>query len=192
MLTYVEEQLARFQATTHMTPPQSAPTYGNPVHACSIRQPGDLLYDPFTPRHNTNYASPRVQDPIDAFRLSHWIDPSKEQMKAISFALSHLASVQRITYVWKLTIVELEVDGRTYEPRSLPGIVAGCTSLYHHSSDSYWRGMSRRRRWIVPDPTMDIQDVTNYLTVCCDRIAKTASELHCDPGIPSLGFLFSA
>ena len=25
--------------------------------------------------------------------------------------------------------------------------------------------MSRQRKWIIPDPTTDIQDVTNYLTV---------------------------
>lgn len=108
---------------------------------------------------------PRVQDPTCTLKLSHWIDPSEEQMKETSLALSHLASVKRITYVWKITIVELDIDGRIYEPRPLPCILAGCTTLYRHSSDSYWRGMSRRRRWIVPDPNMDIQDVTNYLTV---------------------------
>ena len=149
-------------------PPEPLPLTvgGAPTMFVPIREPGKMmLYDPFTPHHNTNYASPRVQDPISTFRLAHWMDPSKEQMNQIYYALSHLASVKRITYVWKITIVELEVDGRSYESRSLPGIVAGCTTLYHHSPNPYWRGMSRRRRWIVPNPSTDVQDVTNYLLV---------------------------
>lgn len=147
-------------------PPSPLPltTGGMPTMFVPIRKPGELLYDPFTLHHNQVYASPRIEDPIKTFKLSHWIDPSKEQMKEISFALSQLASVKRITYVWKFTIVELEVDGRTYENRSLPDVVAGCTTLYHHSSEPYWRGMSQRR-WIVPDPTMDVQDDSNYLSV---------------------------
>lgn len=136
---------------------------GMPTMFVPMREPGELLHDPFSTHHNTLYASPRVEDPITSFKLPHWMDPSKEQMKMISFALSKLASVKRITYVWKFTIVELAVDGRTYDDRSLPGIVAGCTTLYHHSSDPYGGGMSRRRRWIVPDPGMDIEDVSNYL-----------------------------
>lgn len=148
-------------------PPNPLPltTAGFPTMFVPIRQPKEMLYDPFTPRNNTDYASPQVKDPINTFKLSHWIDPSKDQMDEISFALCHLASVKRITYVWKITIVELKIDGRTYERRSLPGIVAGCTTLYHHSPDSYWGGMSKRKRWMVPNPAMDIQDVTNYLTV---------------------------
>lgn len=136
-----------------------------PTMFVPIREPREPLYDPFTPHHNSLYASPKVDDPITSFKLSHWVDPTKEQMKEISFALSRLASVKRITYVWKITIVELETDGRTYDYRSLPGIVAGCATLYHHSSEPYWRGMSRRRKWIVPNPDLDIQDVTNYLRV---------------------------
>lgn len=138
---------------------------GMPTMFVPLKKPGESLYDPFTPNHNTLYASPRVKDPVTTFKLPHWIDPSKEQMNMISFALNQLASVKRITYVWKFTIVELEVDGRTYPDRSLPGVVAGCTTLYHHGLDPYWRGMSQQRKWIVPDPTMDIQDVSNYLLV---------------------------
>lgn len=149
-------------------PPKNLPltTGGIPTMFVPVRESGKMcLYDPFTPHNNTNYASPRVQDPITSFKLAHWVDPSKEEMNQISFALSDLASVKRITYVWKIMIVELEADGRTYEDRSLPGIVAGCTALYHHSPDPYWREMSERRRWIIPDSKMDIQDVTNYLMV---------------------------
>lgn len=146
-------------------PPDPLPltVAGFPTMFVPLRLPGELLYDPFTPRHNTLYASPRVPDPIRSFKLMHWIDPTKDQMNQIAYALSQLASVKRITYVWKFTIVELEVDGRVYETRSLPGVVAGCTTLYHHSPNAYWRGTTERRRWITPNPATVVQDVTNYL-----------------------------
>lgn len=129
--------------------------------------PGEFLRDPFPPRrwNTTDYASPHVKDPVSGFKLAHWKDPTQDQTKQISYALNLLASVKTITYVWKFTIVEICVDGRKYERRSLPGIVAGCTVLYHHNSQPYWGAMTEHKRSNTPNPAMDIQDITNYLTV---------------------------
>lgn len=48
------------------TPPEHLPliTAGVSIMFVPIGQPGEILYDPFTPHHNTNYASPQVKDPI--------------------------------------------------------------------------------------------------------------------------------
>lgn len=92
------------------------------------------MQDSFTPRHHTNYADPRVKDPITSFRLSHWVDPTMKQMNDISCALSHYANIKRITYVWKITIVEIDFDGRVSGRRSLPG---GCTTLCNHSPNAH-------------------------------------------------------
>ena len=200
--TYSAEAIGHFGnflvLETAISPnPLPLTTGGMPTMFVPIRKPGESLYDPFALHHIQAYASPRVKDPITTFKLSHWIDPSKEQMKEISFALSQLASVKRIIYVWKFTIVELEVDGRTYDDRSLPGIVAGCTTLYHHSPVPYWPGISRRRRWIVPDPSTDVQDVSNYLlfgnqqlrpgirlsTPCCDNNGQPQVSMSTTAGV---------
>ncbi|MCJ1257534.1 hypothetical protein MMC24_005360 [Lignoscripta atroalba] len=127
--------------------------------------PGEFLYDPFRVKNNTAYASPRVADPINSFKIPYWEDPTEEQMDLIAYTLGQVASIKRITYMWQFTIVELEMDGRTYMPRSLPAVVAGCATLYHHSSSPYWGLTTQRRRWTVPSVDQDVQDVTNYLIV---------------------------
>lgn len=69
-------------------------------------------------------------------------------------------------------VVELALnDGRSYEPQSLPGIVAGRTTLYHHSETPFLNSMKnlyRERRldpakWEFPDLGLLPQDCTNYL-----------------------------
>lgn len=84
-------------------------------------------------------------------------------MEIIAHELCQISSVKRINHRWEFIIVELEADESTYESRSLPGIVAGCATVYHHSDNIYWRGMARIRRWITHSVAEDIQDATNYL-----------------------------
>lgn len=69
-------------------------------------------------------------------------------------------------------VVELALnDGRSYEPQSLPGIVAGRTTPYHHSETPFLNSMKnlyRERRldpakWEFPELGPLPQDCTNYL-----------------------------
>ncbi|EPE25018.1 hypothetical protein GLAREA_11599 [Glarea lozoyensis ATCC 20868] len=118
------------------------------------------------------YPSPRIGDPCPTVRWAKMEFPTKEQNAAILTALQPLASVREIIYMPHWTIVELEYgDGRHYEPRSLPGTVAGRTTLYHHAEARFYKSMKNmtRARRIDPaqHPPMNLgpmpQDAHNYL-----------------------------
>lgn len=50
-------------------------------------------------------------------------------------------------------IIELEYkDGRHYEARSLPGTVAGRTTLYHHAEARFYKAMKNMTRVRRVDP----------------------------------------
>lgn len=111
----------------------------------------------------TNYASPRVTDPVSSFRLKAWTFPTRQQREHIIKALHTLVSVKRINFFWPYIIAELYVDGRVYRKHTLPGKVAGCTTFYHHKEASYWHDMNPRTRERLIDPGSGAQDSTNYL-----------------------------
>jgi hypothetical protein len=87
--------------------------------------------------------------------------------------------------------VELEYgDGRAYEPRSLPGTVAGRTTLYHHAETPFYKSMKNmtRARRVDPaqHPTTNFgplpQDSQNYLRLSWHL--SPGCRLECGHGIP--------
>ncbi|KAJ6095926.1 hypothetical protein N7486_006672 [Penicillium sp. IBT 16267x] len=84
------------------------------------------------------YPNPRVLDPYPAaLRWPKMQFPTKEQRVAM----------RAILYLPNWTIVELtHGDGRNYEPKSLPGVVAGRTTLYHHDKEPFYMAMKDKGR----------------------------------------------
>ncbi|KAH8682817.1 hypothetical protein BGZ60DRAFT_398780 [Tricladium varicosporioides] len=100
------------------------------------------------------YPNPRVRDPCAALQWPTMTFPSKEQNTALLVALEPIANVREIIYMPHWTIVELEYgDGRNYEPKSLPGIVAGRTTLYHHAEAPFYESMKNKARERRIDPS---------------------------------------
>ena len=64
-------------------PPEPPPLLvgGLSTMCLPIREPGGPLYGSFTLHNIRDYASSRVQGFNSTFKLSQWIDPSKEQLK---------------------------------------------------------------------------------------------------------------
>jgi hypothetical protein len=98
--------------------------------------------------------------------------PTKEQNIALLMALQPIANVREIIYMPHWTIIELEHgDGRNYEPKSLPGTVAGRTTLYHHAEARFYKSMKNMTRARRVDPAQHPptnfgpmpQDGQNYL-----------------------------
>ncbi|KAJ5543359.1 hypothetical protein N7461_009362 [Penicillium sp. DV-2018c] len=84
--------------------------------------------------------------------------------------MASLARVKAAIFLPSWTIFELEFgDGRSYEKRSLPGVVAGRTALYHHGDEPFTSVMRSltRPRLIDPSQVSDAgaapQDGANYL-----------------------------
>jgi hypothetical protein len=101
--------------------------------------------------------------------------PTKEQNIRLLTALEPFASIRAVLYLPSWTVVELRYgDGRVYEPESLPGIVAGRTTLYHHAEGPFYHNMrgQTRARFIDPAQYMNNanplpQDDCNYLRRLC-------------------------
>lgn len=121
------------------------------------------------------YPNPRIQDPCPTLTWPKMAFPTKEQNITLLTALEPFANIRAILYLPNWTIVELRYgDGRVYEPRSLPGIVAGRTTLYHHAEGPFYHRMrsQTRARFIdhaqhmnSPEPLP--QDDSNYLRRLC-------------------------
>jgi hypothetical protein len=112
---------------------------------------GEELKQPI-PR--TNLSNPRVADPCLNIRLPVMAFPTKEQNIAVLTSLEPLANMRAIMYMPYWTIVELEFgDGRTYELGSLPGTVAGRTTLYHHDKEPFFNSMKNMTRARRIDPS---------------------------------------
>jgi hypothetical protein len=108
---------------------------------------GEEYWDPIPTSH---YSNPRVPDPCPSLGWPPMTFPTKNQNVALLTALEPLANFRAIIYMPHWTIVELEHgDGRAYEPKSLPGTVAGRTTLYHHAEAPFHtllRNIVRSRR----------------------------------------------
>ncbi|KAJ5081372.1 hypothetical protein NUU61_009636 [Penicillium alfredii] len=136
------------------------------------------------------YANPRVPDPCPTIRLPEMQFPTKEQNIMVLTALQPLADVRAILYLPNWTIVELRHgDGRVYKPKSLPGVVAGRTTLYHHEEEPFYKAMKDHTRVRAIDPQQYTnnndqtlpQDDTNYL----QRSSLTPGcRLECGFGLP--------
>ncbi|KAF4771055.1 hypothetical protein HAV15_012550 [Penicillium sp. str.  len=79
------------------------------------------------------YSNPRIQDPCPHLHLPRMEFPTDVDNVTLLKALKPLANVRAVVYLPLWTVVELEYgDNRVYERMSLPGIVAGRTTMYHH------------------------------------------------------------
>ncbi|PKX90721.1 uncharacterized protein P174DRAFT_376226 [Aspergillus novofumigatus IBT 16806] len=107
----------------------------------------------------TPYPNPRIQDPCPTLIWPKMAFPTKQQ---------------NITLLRALEPFVCYGDGRTYEPRSLPGIVAGRTTLYHHADEPFYPKMRNQTRARFIDPAQHMnsseslpQDDSNYLRRLC-------------------------
>jgi hypothetical protein len=121
-------------------------------------------YGPSFLQVNTSFASPRVPDPISHYKLEPWKIPSRQQQEHVLEVLSPMMNIKRLNFTWPYIIVELHTDDRAYGRYSLPGRVAGCTTLYHQSELSYWQDIKNQPRARFIDPQSGIHDTTNYLS----------------------------
>ncbi|KAI9759727.1 MAG: hypothetical protein M4579_002112 [Chaenotheca gracillima] len=122
-------------------------------------------------RVNTSYANPRLPNPV-SFILPRWTSPNDEQKRSILLGLLNLANVKAVTWLGPSCYVELHTgDDRTYGRHSLPGMVGGKRTTYHHSDVDLWvndMGDLARARAIDPGAVTTgprLQDRTNYLEV---------------------------
>ncbi|MCJ1347970.1 hypothetical protein MMC31_006200 [Peltigera leucophlebia] len=128
---------------------------------------------PKTPAPSAGYyANPRVKDPCPQISWPKLSNPKKLQKMAVLTCLTETVNPKAIYFLPSMMVVELALnDGRSYEPHSLPGIVAGRTTLYHHSETPFLNSMKdlhRERRldpakWEFPETGPLPQDCTNYL-----------------------------
>lgn len=90
-------------------------------------RPGREFDPPFP---DAPYSNSRVPDPCPNLRWQNMTHPTRSQIAAVLTALEPLADVRAATFLPIWTIFELETEGnRSYEKFSLPGVVAGRTSI---------------------------------------------------------------
>lgn len=120
------------------------------------------------PRINSNYATPRLPDPVP-FVVQKWASPAKGEIEMIVSALLQLCSPKAINWHGPYCFVELRADDdRVYQRHSLPGVVAGKTTTYHHAATDLWENTEHRALLRVVNPQASAavgapQDKTNYL-----------------------------
>lgn len=168
-------------------PPQPVPlTVGcMPVMFIGI---GEERWEPIP---QSPYPNPRVPDPCPAVHWPRMTFPTKEQSVSLLTALKPIANVRAIFYMPHWTIVELEYgDGRAYESKSLPGTVAGRTTLYHHAETPFYKSMRNMTRARRVDPEQHSmtsfgqmpQDSQNYIRQSSHL--SPGCRLECGHGIP--------
>ncbi|KAJ5375059.1 hypothetical protein N7517_007065 [Penicillium concentricum] len=99
----------------------------------------ETLHEPFP---EALYPNPRLPDPCPHLRWPRIEFSTDAESTTLLKALEPLANIRPVMYLPSLTIIELEYgDSRVYGPRSLPGIVAGRTTIYHHSESPVYKSM---------------------------------------------------
>lgn len=154
------------------TPPNPLPVTVGCVAALFVPPPDPSVsnraaYRPSPIQVNTSFASPRVPDPINEYKLEAWKIPTCNQQEDILRVLHTCMNLKAVNFLWPYIIVELYVDERVYANHSLPGRVAGCTTVYHRSDVTFWQGMEPRTRERLINPNSSVQDTTNYLEKSC-------------------------
>lgn len=115
---------------------------------------------------NTSFASPRVPDPINAYKLEAWKIPTCNQQQDILRVLHTCMHPKAVNFLSPYIIVELYVDEHVYANHPLPGRVAGCTTVYHRSNFAFWQGMEGMKphtRERLINPNSSVRNTTNYL-----------------------------
>ncbi|KAJ5899306.1 hypothetical protein N7495_004050 [Penicillium taxi] len=93
------------------------------------------------PGPTNSYVDPRSKA-CPSLRWSRMAFPSKAQNIEILEAFEPLASVTGILHMPNHTVIELgATDGRFYEHHSLPGVVAGRGTFYHHCIEPFYHSM---------------------------------------------------
>ncbi|GBF59674.1 hypothetical protein TMEN_1450 [Trichophyton mentagrophytes] len=116
---------------------------------------------------NTAYASPRVPDPSPVI-LKRWMAPTRRETDLILKSLARLCNVKAINWFGLYCYIELHTDdGRSYKRHSLPGLVAGKTTTYHHSVHRFWDepenlGLIRRIDSRVSAAISPLQDYSTF------------------------------
>lgn len=119
-----------------------------------------------------HYANPRVKDPCPEVGWPKLSNPKKLQKMAVLTCLAEIVNPKAIYFLSSMVLVELALnDGHSYEPHSLPGIVAGRTTLYHYSETPFlisMKDLHRERRldrakWEFPEIGPLPQDCTDCL-----------------------------
>lgn len=118
------------------------------------------------PGFYTNYANPRLHDPAP-LRLARWAHPTKLEITEIIRALSTIVNLRAVNWFGYYCYVELCVDDKSYDRHSLPEIVAGKATMYHHSQASFWKDVENHALSRLVDPAAYtdrvVHDDTNYL-----------------------------
>ena len=111
----------------------------------------------------TNYANPRLHDPVSHLQLAKWELPAREIRAEIYGVLQELANIKAIYYMPPTIFVELVPDDdRVYNRHSLPGVVGGIPVEYHHSPTPFL-AMGAQGRERLMDPGLNsAQDTANY------------------------------
>lgn len=150
-------------------PPKPVPlTLGcMPVLFVGINERPDALYP-----NAGHYANPRINDPCPHISWPKLSNPKNAQRIGILTALENLVNAKSITFLPSMTVVDLvHDDNRIYDAKSLPGIVAGRSTLYHHDASPFFnemRDLKRERRidparYEIPEIGPLPVDYTNYL-----------------------------
>lgn len=115
---------------------------------------------------------PQSQIPVSSDQLAEIEQPSKASEDGCPIISRRNPQPESYLFLPSMMVVELALnDGRSYETHSLPGTVAGRTTLYHHSETPFLHSMKdlhRERRldpakWQFPELGPLPQDCTNYL-----------------------------
>lgn len=84
-----------------------------------------------------------MPDPLPRFKARPWTGPNIQEAQMILNHLSTICNVHALNFVLSADlIVELADDGRRYEPGSLPNLLGGWFTFYHHDGgdDAFWQG----------------------------------------------------
>jgi hypothetical protein len=99
-------------------------------------------------------AGPRVPDSCPHLSCGRMKTPQKSQMLQVTVVIAELGNIHKVNFFPTSIVVELvHGDGRVYPKTSLPGIVAGLCTTYHHAPTSFFEAMKDRTRERLLDPS---------------------------------------
>lgn len=112
----------------------------------------------------TDYANPRLPDPVPLTSVKPYTTPSAQQVEAVVNAMAQLADVEIVAFYCYSLIVQLRWNERSYSRHSLPGIVGGRSVIYHHAAEPYWPNVkfSGQPGLMKPDGDTNTQELGNY------------------------------
>lgn len=111
---------------------------------------------------------PQSQRSVSSDQLAENEQPRMYQKTAVLSYLAEIVNPKAIYFLPSMMVIELALnDGRSYKTHSLPGTVAGRTTLYHHSETPFLHSTKDLHRERRLDPAK-----SEFLGRC-QRIAQT-------------------